>query len=128
MVLHLLKTPTSQALVAFLISFFLSRTRNVLFAVREDHTNEKDVINTVVAISLKDQSQHVLASGADFYSSPRVSSDGKHLCWVEWNHPNMASPPSFLSFFFSSSFLIPATSWFFSRPALGHHDPLGGRP
>jgi len=57
--------------------------------VREDHTNEKDVVNTVVSLSLKDQIQHVLVSGADFYSFPRVSSDGKYLCWVEWNHPNM---------------------------------------
>ena len=85
----------------FLTNFMMACGRNALYAVREDHANEKDVINTVVAISLKDQSQHVLASGADFYSSPRVSSDGKHLCWIEWNHPNMVTfHCSLLLFFF----------------------------
>ena len=31
----------------------------------------------------------VLASGHDFFSSPRVSPDGTRLAWVSWDHPNM---------------------------------------
>jgi dipeptidyl aminopeptidase/acylaminoacyl peptidase len=31
----------------------------------------------------------VLVSGNDFYSSPRLSPDGKQLAWLTWNHPNM---------------------------------------
>ncbi len=31
----------------------------------------------------------VLVSGNDFYSSPRVSPDGRRLAWLTWNHPNL---------------------------------------
>jgi dipeptidyl aminopeptidase/acylaminoacyl peptidase len=62
-----------------------------LICVREDHSNEKnEAINTIVAVSLSDpKDEKVLVGGADFYSNPRVSYDGKHLCWISWQHPNM---------------------------------------
>ena len=31
----------------------------------------------------------MLASGHDFFSSPRISPDGTRLAWVSWDHPNM---------------------------------------
>ncbi|KAI9009979.1 Alpha/Beta hydrolase protein [Phycomyces nitens] len=67
-----------------------------LVCVREEHfENEqpKDVVNTLVAISLeeKDLSKavKVIVEGADFYSTPRISPDGKTLAYVDWVHPNM---------------------------------------
>ncbi len=30
-----------------------------------------------------------LVSGADFFSSPRLSPDGSRLAWLSWNHPDM---------------------------------------
>ncbi|MEO1467297.1 MAG: prolyl oligopeptidase family serine peptidase, partial [Cyanobacteria bacterium J06633_1] len=30
-----------------------------------------------------------LITGSDFYSSPRLSPDGKYLAWLSWNHPDM---------------------------------------
>ena len=31
----------------------------------------------------------MLVRGPDFLSSPRLSPDGRHLAWIEWDHPNM---------------------------------------
>jgi dipeptidyl aminopeptidase/acylaminoacyl peptidase len=68
--------------------------RNRLLAIREDH--ELDVVerrgewnNDLVAIDLDSGEVRVLASGSDFYSTPRISPDGTTLAWVEWHHPNM---------------------------------------
>jgi dipeptidyl aminopeptidase/acylaminoacyl peptidase len=65
--------------------------RNRLICVREDHTSHtRDTINTIVAIDLAgSECGEVLVSGNDFYSSPRISPDGKHLAWLAWDHPNL---------------------------------------
>ncbi|XP_065841887.1 uncharacterized protein [Oscarella lobularis] len=67
-----------------------------VFCVREDHgENEKadpsDVRNTLVSFSVQSpmHEQSVLVEECDFYSSPRVSHDGKTLAWLQWNFPNM---------------------------------------
>jgi dipeptidyl aminopeptidase/acylaminoacyl peptidase len=65
----------------------LDKTRNRLICVREEHG--ETVENTIAAISLSDQSQTILVSGADFYAFPRLSPDGSRLSWICWNHPNM---------------------------------------
>jgi dipeptidyl aminopeptidase/acylaminoacyl peptidase len=65
--------------------------RDLVLAVREDHRGPDEAVNTVVAIDLKTAGQgvgNVLCSGADFYSTPELSSDGR-LAWVEWDHPSM---------------------------------------
>ncbi len=59
-----------------------------LIAVREDHTRPEPV-NEIVAIDLENGEESVLASGNEFYSSPRLSPDGRRLAWLTWNHPNM---------------------------------------
>ncbi|HEX8284777.1 MAG TPA: prolyl oligopeptidase family serine peptidase [Pyrinomonadaceae bacterium] len=67
--------------------------RGLLFAVREDHTAEgREAVNTIVALDADGANEdggRVLASGNDFYSSPRLSPDGSRLAWLTWNHPNM---------------------------------------
>lgn len=66
--------------------------RNRIICVREDHTEkEKEAVNCLVAIDLDKDGEvgQVIVSGNDFYSSPRLSPDGKRLAWLTWNHPNM---------------------------------------
>ncbi len=59
-----------------------------LIAVRETHPIDGEAVNELVAIG-DDGTCSVLATGSDFYTSPRVSPDGRRLAWVEWDHPNM---------------------------------------
>ena len=50
----------------------------------------REPVNTLFALAADGSGRLVtLVDGADFYGSPRVSPDGRHLAWIEWNHPNM---------------------------------------
>jgi dipeptidyl aminopeptidase/acylaminoacyl peptidase len=69
----------------------IDRKRRRWIGVREDHTGEGEPVNTIVAVDLADATEpgRVLASGHDFYSSPRLSPDGSKLLWLAWDHPSM---------------------------------------
>jgi dipeptidyl aminopeptidase/acylaminoacyl peptidase len=68
----------------------IDRRRSRWIGVREDHTVDGEPVNAIVAVDLGDGgSAHVLASGHDFYASPRLSPDGRWLAWLAWDHPNM---------------------------------------
>jgi dipeptidyl aminopeptidase/acylaminoacyl peptidase len=68
----------------------LDSKRGRIICVREDHTGGTEAVNTLVSINVEDGSDaRIIVSGNDFYSSPRLSPDGKHLAWLTWNHPNM---------------------------------------
>ncbi|RMG56553.1 MAG: S9 family peptidase, partial [Acidobacteria bacterium] len=69
----------------------IDRRRNRMICVREDHTaGDREPVNALVSIDLDgDGEERMLASGHDFYSSPRLSPDGRRLAWLAWNHPNM---------------------------------------
>jgi dipeptidyl aminopeptidase/acylaminoacyl peptidase len=101
----------------FYADFIVDDRRRRLIAVREDHTAEGEAVNTLVSIPLPrevntpvvqtEQSSMsidggaqpdadgglsagtVIASGADFYSTPRLSPDGRQLIWLTWRHPQM---------------------------------------
>ncbi|HEY7665882.1 MAG TPA: prolyl oligopeptidase family serine peptidase [Xanthobacteraceae bacterium] len=78
----------------------IDHRRNRWIGVREDHTVEGEPANSIVAIDLgaplasssaqaREGAGRVLASGHDFYASPRLSPDGNWLAWLAWDHPNM---------------------------------------
>ena len=61
-----------------------------LVCVREDHTDPKNVRNTLVRLTLPaGGAGEVIFEGTDFVSSPRLSPDGRKLAFITWNHPNM---------------------------------------
>ena len=68
----------------------VDRPRARLIGVRELHpeAGHGEPSNTVCAIDA-DGTETVLAHGADFYSSPRLSPDGRALAWLTWDHPRM---------------------------------------
>jgi len=59
--------------------------------VRERHgSDRREAVNEIVAVATDGSFRvEVLAGGADFFASPRVSPDGRLLTWVQWMHPNM---------------------------------------
>ena len=69
--------------------FVLDRAHGRLVGVREDHTGGGTYpVNTLCALGA-DGVETVLVDGNDFYSSPRISPDGKHIAWMSWDHPRM---------------------------------------
>ena len=72
--------------------FRVHPSRGWLVCVREDRTTRGlEPANTLVALGLDGppSAGRVLASGHDFYSTPRFSPDGLRLSWLAWRHPNM---------------------------------------
>jgi hypothetical protein len=69
----------------------IDERRSRWIGVREDHTVDGEPVNAIVAVDLGDGGGpgHVLASGHDFYASPRLSPDGRWLAWLAWDHSNM---------------------------------------
>jgi dipeptidyl aminopeptidase/acylaminoacyl peptidase len=61
--------------------------------VRERHAESDrsaDVVNELVAIPTDGSAEpRVVVGGRDFYSAPRISSDGKRLCFLAWDLPWM---------------------------------------
>ena len=70
--------------------FALDRRNRQLVCIREDHTQPgREAVTALVGVPLDGGPVLVLASGEDFYSTPRVSPGGTRLCWLSWRHPRM---------------------------------------
>ena len=71
----------------------LDPRRRRWIGVREDHTEApREPVNTIVSIDTTGATPdagRVLASGHDFFSSPRLSPDGRSLAFLAWDHPRM---------------------------------------
>lgn len=71
--------------------FCWDQSHQRIIAIREDHTgNQRFERSEIVAISLNAPHYiHVLVSGADFYSNPRLNPAENKLSYLCWNHPQM---------------------------------------
>ncbi len=75
--------------------FEIDPVRKLAYAIREDHNDPDNVVNSLVAIPIdgsgaRDDSKiKTVFSGTDFVSSPSLSPDGTRLAWITWNHPHM---------------------------------------
>jgi dipeptidyl aminopeptidase/acylaminoacyl peptidase len=82
-------TPPGQWCYA---DYTIDPLRPRLVCVREDHTStDREAVTTLVSLALDDPGARVtvIASGHDFYSTPRFSADGARLAWLAWRHPQM---------------------------------------
>jgi len=60
-----------------------------IVCVRETHGDGEPVNEVVQVPADGGGSPEPIASGRDFYAAPRPSPDGRVLCWLCWDHPNM---------------------------------------
>src|SRR5262245_25612791 len=70
----------------------IDKTRKRWIGVREDHSGRGEPVNAIVAVGLARPGREpgrVLVGGHDFFSTPRLSPDGKKVLWLAWDHPNM---------------------------------------
>lgn len=70
--------------------FVYDGRRDRLLCVIEDHEKgDREALNSIASIDVMTGEVHQLASGHDFYSSPRINPSGDKLAWISWDHPNM---------------------------------------
>jgi dipeptidyl aminopeptidase/acylaminoacyl peptidase len=82
-------TPESGAQLRY-ADMELDLARERVLAVREDHRAGGEPVNAIVALALSGGDEgRILIDGHDFFSSPRLSHDGRRLAWLSWDHPNM---------------------------------------
>ena len=79
----------------------LDHRRNRLLCIQEDESDaNREAVARLIAIDLtpvesatesavEDGKITVLAEGADFYSNPALSPDGRQLSYLQWHHPDM---------------------------------------
>ena len=80
---------TNEPLLRFADGAMDAKRQQIIY-VGENHDNKDEPVNCIVSVDLQNDGEvTILASGADFYSSPVISPDGRKLAWVQWNHPNM---------------------------------------
>jgi dipeptidyl aminopeptidase/acylaminoacyl peptidase len=67
----------------------VTRDGSTVICVRERH-GEGEPVNELVSLAADGSGEvHVVFSGSDFVSSPRLDPAGRRLAWLTWDHPRM---------------------------------------
>jgi dipeptidyl aminopeptidase/acylaminoacyl peptidase len=65
-----------------------SRQRLITVCERQE-SDHKEPQNMLAVVDRQTGAVTPLHQGHDFYSSPRLSPDGRQLAWLTWDHPNL---------------------------------------
>ncbi|KAF5200486.1 Dipeptidyl aminopeptidase biii [Thalictrum thalictroides] len=79
-------------LVRYADGMFDSRFNRYITIMEDHRQSSSNPTASIAAIQLNTeniQEPKVLVTGNDFYSFPRMDSNGERLAWVEWSNPNM---------------------------------------
>ena len=88
--------PLTEALDRRYGDLIVDRQRNRLICISEDHSQNTEAVNNIISINISTGRIENLVTDSDFYSSPRLSPDGKYLAWLSWNHPHMPWDSTYL--------------------------------
>lgn len=70
--------------------FQVTNDGRLIICVRERHAEGSEATNEIVVLpSDGSTTPRIIASGRDFFASPRLSPDGQRLAWLTWDHPQM---------------------------------------
>lgn len=67
----------------------ISTSLDFLVAVLEDHSDPKNVLNSIVQIQISNGKFQTIANDHDFFAAPRIKQDQTEICYLAWDHPNM---------------------------------------
>lgn len=83
--------PTTERSVRFADGRATTDKRWYVCVRETHHPGGDEPTNDLVAIAGDGSGRiEIVAEGADFYSTPRLSLDDSEIAWVQWNHPSMS--------------------------------------
>lgn len=83
-------TPITPPRALRYADFTFDTHQHRLICVQEDHSQPgQEAVNRLISMDTGGRDVNTVIEGNDFYSSPRISPDGRQLAWVTWNHPTM---------------------------------------